>query len=163
MVCCFPQPPQVEHDEASASNCIFCVWFAQRSLCLCCSLFVSCIIHVANLSWSFFISAFALCFSLLHLSATLSSLSLSQREQQGCAAVWLAAVNGACLSWLTYQWRPRICGRFPGNPSIWLRNWATANLEKSGWVGCHVAVGGKVTAGAHLDQRASCPADTDIS
>lgn len=88
--------------------------------------------------WSnlFFVFFYHLCccFSSLFL-ASLRTTTLCQRERQGCVAVWLAAVSGACQSWPTYQWRPRICGRFHVNPSSWLRNWATASLEKCGWVG----------------------------
>lgn len=95
-------------------------------LCLCCLFF-----------FCFLSRLFPLFFACLFVSPLFLSLSLplSQRERQDCAAVWLAAVSGACLSWPTYQWRPRICGRFPVNPSSWLRSWAMASLEKSGWVG----------------------------
>lgn len=84
--------------------------------------------------------------------------SISQRERRDCAAAWLAAVSGACLSWLTYQWRPRICGRFPVNLSSWLRNWATASLEKSGWVGrvgMFLQAKEGRTSDAHLNQNYS--------
>lgn len=135
---------------------LFCfIFFAPLyfSVCLTCQLRK----HISNLSCSFFISAFAasfplFSFSLVSLPVCLSPLA--QRERRVCAAVWLAAVSGACLSWPTYRWRPRICGRFPVNPSSWLKNWEMASLEKSGWVGMVVLCcgGGKVTAGAHLDK-----------
>lgn len=102
----------------------------------------------------FFLSLHLLCSLYFFLSVCLSaSLSFSQRERQDCAAVWWAAVRGACLSWLTYQWRPRICGRFPASLSSWLRNWATASLEKSGWVGLlGVRWRGRRTTEAHLNK-----------
>lgn len=108
---------------------LFCIYATTaQNMCLC--LFMP---TCRVLSLSLYLLHFFSRFLFLHLSISLPSLS--QREQLDCAAVWLAAVSGACLSWQTYQWRPRICGRFPVNPYSWLRNWATASLEKSGWVG----------------------------
>lgn len=105
------------------------------------------------------------CFSPLFLTC-LHTTALCQRERRACVAVWLAAVNGACLSWPTYRWRPRICGRFRVNPSSWLRNWATASLEKSGWVGtvldC-VAGAGRGTTGVHLNTKSSFRASVNSS
>lgn len=120
----------------------FNVCFAEFSLCF--SFWFTCQLQkrISNLSCSFLIFTFA-AFSLFSFSLVscfflclpVCLSSLSQRERRDCAAVWLAAVSGACLSWPTYRWRPRICGRFLVNPSSWLRNWAMASLEKSGWVG----------------------------
>lgn len=156
---------------------LFCLFVsthaaAVQSVCLCLlcwispcafSFWLSCQLHkrISNLSCSSFISAPAVFFSscfLFFFACLFVSPSRSQREQRDCAAVWLAAVSGACLSWPTYQWRPRICGRFPVNLSSWLRNWATASSEKSGWVGpkgrgCVWGRGGEITTDAHQNEN----------
>lgn len=140
------------------SDCVFCV-FAQLCYVLLCNLCKLLLRHTSKRPAMFVPH---ICFFPLYSPPLFASLpssparvptALRQNERPDSAAVWLAAASGACLSWPTYRWRPRICGRFPANPSSWLRNWATASSEKSGWVGTVVRVGGwrvKVTAGAHL-------------
>lgn len=77
------------------------------------------------------------------LKLTISPSSrLIQPGLPGCAAGWSCRATKVCLASPTCPSKPKTCGRSRGSRCSSSNVWATASLEKSGWV-C-IPLGSKV-------------------